>query len=416
MKRLLQINVTANWDSTGRIAEGIGEAAMAAGWESYIAYGRYMLPSRSHLIKIGGRADQAWHLLQTRLFDRHGLESVQATKRFIKQIEQVNPDIIHLHNIHGYYLNYPILFDYLKRWGGPVVWTLHDCWPFTGHCAYYSFAQCDRWKSGCHDCPQRHSYPLSYADRSRQNYEAKRKAFTGLSNMTLIPVSDWLKGEVEKSFLGCYNIKRIYNGVDLTAFHPANKKFSILGVASVWNERKGLSDFMKLRELLPMQEVNITLIGLSDEQIASLPPGITGIKRTSSIEELVRLYSENDVYVNTSNEETLGMTTIEAQLCGTPVIVYSTTAIPESVASPQAGRIVGRGNVEAVAKAIDDLRNGSWKPDIEEMRRVAKEKFGKQKRYEEYVNEFTRLTTVNHMDAYGIYQGNSAVKVMELTK
>ena len=177
MPTLLQINVTANWGSTGKIAEDIGRIAIEAGWESWIAYGRGNPHSQSKLIRIGSDFDMNLHGLQTRLFDNHGLASNKATKHFIKQIKAINPDIIHLHNIHGYYINYEILFDYLKEWGGPVVWTLHDCWPFTGHCAYYEFSNCYRWKSRCYDCPQIKSYPASLCyDRSTKNFFDKQES------------------------------------------------------------------------------------------------------------------------------------------------------------------------------------------------------------------------------------------------
>ena len=153
--RLLQINVTANWGSHGRIAEDIALGAQKEGWTTAMAYGRHMTPSAQHLFRVGSRFDVYRHVAETRLFDRHGLASVAPTKALVSYIGDYNPDIIHLHNIHGYYLNYPLLFDFLKSWGGPVVWTLHDCWPFTGHCAYFEYAHCDRWKTLCHDCPEK---------------------------------------------------------------------------------------------------------------------------------------------------------------------------------------------------------------------------------------------------------------------
>ena len=172
MKRLLQINpVLRTSTSTGRIMQEIGELALRNGWESYIAYGKGrdgIKPCQSQIIPIGGKWSTLCHGVQTRLFDRHGLASTQATKKFVKQIEEIAPDIIHIHNIHGYFLNYQVLFHYLSKCNIPVVWTVHDCWLYTGHCYYYSYIGCDKWQTGCNRCPQRGKFPASlFLDRSR---------------------------------------------------------------------------------------------------------------------------------------------------------------------------------------------------------------------------------------------------------
>lgn len=195
--KLLQINSTLNWGSTGRIAEEIGQVVLSKGWESYIAYGRQCNKSKSQSFRIGGDWAVYNHGLQTRLLDNHGLASRKETKHFIKQIERISPDVIHLHNIHGYYLNYSLLFDFLSKVNIPVVWTLHDCWAFTGHCSHYSYVGCNRWHTLCYDCPQKGDYPAScLIDRSEQNFRDKLRAFTLVKNMTLVPVSEWLAGEV----------------------------------------------------------------------------------------------------------------------------------------------------------------------------------------------------------------------------
>lgn len=384
-KKLVQINVAANWGSTGRIAEGIGETAIEAGWESYIAYGRYAQSSLSKLIKIGNRWDQAYHLLQTRLLDRHGMASIWATKRLLKQMEEIEPTLVHLHNIHGYFLNYPILFDWLKHWGGPVVWTLHDCWPFTGHCAYYDLACCDRWQLGCHHCPQLKSYPQSLLiDRSFANYENKRRCFTSLKNMTIITVSDWLKYEVEKSFLVKYPIRRIYNGIDLSTFHStgASPTKMVLGIASVWDNRKGLADFIAMRAQLP-DEIRITLVGLSKEQIKALPKGITGIERTNSIAQLCKLYSEALAFVNPTWEDNFPTTNLEALACGTPIITYRTGGSIEAVDN-QTGLIVDKGDINGLVAAIESISENRHKYTVP-CRQRAEKFYSKRDKFRKYV-------------------------------
>lgn len=390
MPKLLQINVTANWGSTGKIAEEIGLLAIDAGYESWIAYGRGNPRSKSNLIRIGNDRDKNLHAIQTRLFDNHGLSSKTETIKFIEKVKDIKPDIIHLHNIHGYFLNYPVLFDYLKEWGGPVVWTLHDCWPFTGHCAYYSFVGCSKWKTNCENCPQLNSYPSSwFIDRSKKNFENKKASFLGLPNLTLVPVSDWLADELRKSFLKDYPIKVIHNGIDINIFRPLkstqkeNDSKVILGVASVWERRKGLEEFIELRKLLPDNFI-IKLIGLTKKQIDSLPDGIIGISRTENVEQLVKLYNEANVFVNPTLEDNFPTTNLEAIACGTPVITFNTGGSPEAI-DPSTGIVIPYKEIGNMAEGIINICN-SKKIFKENCRLRAEKYFDKSDIYTSYLS------------------------------
>ena len=368
MPKLLQINVSANWGSHGRIAEEIGQFVMRQGWESYIAYGRYVNESKSCLIKIGNKNDIYNHVVKTRIFDNHGLSSIGATKKFLREISALNPDIIHLHNIHGYYINYELLLNFLKGFNKPVVWTFHDCWPFTGHCAYPVFADCEKWHTHCYaPCPMRREYPKSWVmDRCWKNYENKKTIFTTLKKLHIVTVSEWLEDELRKSFFADNDIRCIYNGIDVDVFRSGidtsslrlkhrfdrNDKI-ILGVASRWEDRKGLNDFYKLRGLLP-GNYKIVLIGLTDRQIIELPKGIEGIERTDNQEQLATYYNMADVYVNSSYAETFGMTTAEALSCGTPSVVYNITACPE-VLDNNTGYVVQPGDTNAMVEVIHKI-------------------------------------------------------------
>ena len=393
--KLLQINVTANWGSTGKIAEDIGKLAMEAGWESWIAYGRGNPSSASNLIRIGSDWDMKLHGLQTRILDKHGLASRKATKEFIKKVKEIAPDVIHLHNIHGYYLNYPILFEFLKEYGRPIIWTLHDCWSFTGHCAYYDFVKCNRWIAGCHDCPQLRSYPASIMmDRSARNYEDKRISFLGLENLTFVPVSDWLDQDIKKSFLKDYPSLVIHNGIDLDVFRPREKQtkdkntYIVLGVASVWEKRKGLDEFVTLRKLLP-DSYNIVLVGLSKEQISGLPNGIKGISRTDSVEELVDLYSKADVFVNPTLEDNFPTTNLEALACGTPVITYDTGGSPEAI-DEMTGVVVPYKDVNKLAQEIQRVCE-EHPIDSYNCRKRAEKYFNKQSAFKSYIELYNTL-------------------------
>lgn len=398
MAVLFQINVAANWGSHGRIAEGIGEIVQAHGWDSYIAYGRYANPSKSHLIKVGGFYDQYLHGARSLLLDRHGLGSKDATWRLIQNIDYVQPDIIQLHNIHGYYLNYPELFDYLSNLDVPVIWTLHDAWPFTGHCAFFDSVHCDRWKSGCYDCPQKTSYPSSFLlDRSKRNYEQKRRCFSSLRNLTLVPVSDWLNGLLGESFLKDIPRVCIHNGVDMDLFQPNDMQASlrpgkkiVLGVNSVWETRKGLSDFIALRSMLDDQYV-IVLVGVNRKQKKHLPEGVIGIERTDNIHDLAAYYSRADVFVNPTYEDNFPTTNLEALACGTPVITYQTGGSPEAI-DTTCGVVVPVGDVRALADTIQHVCQDSKNPfSSEACRKRVELHFRKEDRYQEYFDLYSSL-------------------------
>ncbi len=396
MPKLLQINVSANVGSTGKIAEHIGLLAEQKGWESVLAYGRSNNKSQLKTIKIGSDYDIKCHGIQTRLLDNHGLSSRNATSIFIDWVKSYKPDLVHLHNIHGYYINYPILFKWLKEWNGPVIWTLHDCWPFTGHCAYYSSIKCNKWQTHCYNCPQITSYPASICvDRSKSNFSQKKRFFTNLSNLHIVTVSDWLKNEVAHSFLGNYPLQTIHNGIDLSIFKPGNNNVKdnttkiILGVANKWEDRKGLNDFIYLRKLLP-EKYTIKLVGLSNKQIKTLPNGIIGIERTSDIKQLVELYTSADIYINTSVEETLGMTTIEAMACGTPVIVYDSTACKEPI-EPNICRSVSPKDINGLIKAIQLIEDESNNNTAETLIKWVSTRFNESICFQEYINLYEEI-------------------------
>ena len=398
MPILFQINVAANWGSHGRIAEGIGEIVQTHDWDSYIAYGRYANPSKSHLLKVGSAYDTLLHGAHSMLFDRHGLASKSATWRLIRDIDYIQPDIIQLHNIHGYYLNYPLLFEYLSSLDVPVVWTLHDAWAMTGHCAFPALAECNQWKDECVNCPlTRKEYPRCYGSaRTRENFQEKKYWFNTVPNLHIVTVSRYLEGQVRQSFLKDIDTRCIYNGVDIDVFHPYNYQFSrarhyqVLGVASVWEKRKGLDAFRQLRKKLP-ENYDIKLVGLTGQQARRLPDGITAVSRTDSIQELVELYANADVFVNPSQAESFGMTTAEALACGTPAIVYNTTACPELV-DDHTGGVVPLDDVQALTDAVQQWCEKSRKGDT---RRLCRERavslFSRQERYQEYYNLYDSL-------------------------
>ena len=417
MKKLLQINpVIRESTSTGRIMREIGDAAKEAGWESWIAYskGRDGVPEHpSHLLPVGNKPDVALHAIATWLFDAHGLASRLATKRFIKTIRQLDPDIIHIHNIHGYFLNYKLLFKYLKESGKPVIWTVHDCWLYTGHCYYYSSIGCDKWKTHCENCPQKRAFPTSWlADRSYQNFEDKRAAFNSLGDkLTIVTVSDWIRGEMSSSILGGCRYKVIHNGIDLNVFQPTDsasvlEKYSltgkriILGVASIWMKEKGLEDFATLARKIPDQVRNdavVVLVGrMTPEQKAALPEGIMTIPRTSNVRELAAFYSAAAVFINPTWQDNYPTVNLESLACGTPVITYRTGGSPEALgeisgANP-IGAVVDQGNIDGILRHIMAFMEADRAEISKRCRKFAVENFNKADRYKDYIGLYDDMT------------------------
>lgn len=394
MPKLLQINITANWGSTGKIAEAIGVAAMAHGWESYIAFGRWCNPSQSHLIKIGCRWDKYLHFAEQRIRDNEGLCSRAATKKLIRQIDEIKPDVVQLHNIHDHYLNYRLLFEYLNQTDIQVVWTFHDCWAFTGHCFHFVTKDCDKWKAGCYECPMRNVLPKTVLDRSRKNYELKKWLFGGCKNLTIVPCSDWMAGFVKQSFLKDKRIEVIKNGVDLSVFKPVVKAnedgtYGVLAVSSVWYKEKGLEDIYELRKLLP-ENYRICMVGLAESQLKDLPAGIEGIQRTQNVQELVRLYSQANVLINPTYADTFPTVNLEALACGTPVITYKTGGSPEAVSS-ETGVVVEQADVQGMAEAIRSICDKGKDHYTEACRKRAEEQFDKDKCFEKYVELYNQL-------------------------
>ena len=400
MKKLLQINpVIRTNTSTGRIMQEIGELAIANGWDSYIAYsgGRDGIkPCRSKLIPVGGKLSVALHGIWTRLTDRHGLASVIATRRFVRKIKELQPDIIHIHNIHGYFLNYKILFEYLSTADIPVVWTVHDCWLYTGHCNHYARVGCNKWMTQCEKCPQLSSFPASMlVDSSSRNFNDKRRLFTSVDDMTIVTVSDWMREEMRRSFLKDCQFKVVHNGVDLNVFNVGadssevreryglGDKHLILGVTSIWCREKGWDDFMELATMINEDEA-IVLVGVTQEQMRKLPHNVTGIPRTENVAQLAALYSAATALVNPTWQDNYPTVNLESIACGTPVITYRTGGSVESVCE-DTGYVVEQGDVEGLLAAFRKIKEAGKQTYVGRCRNYAVRYFGKNDRYQEYM-------------------------------
>lgn len=397
--KVLQINSVCGFGSTGRIATDLYKVLEEQGHECVIAYGRGSVLDGIKSMRIGTDFDVKVHGVLSRISDKHGFYSKRATQKIIEQIKGYNPDVIHLHNIHGYYINIELLFNYLKNVDKPIIWTLHDCWVFTGHCAHFEFIGCDKWKTGCKKCPQIGSYPSSLImDNSKWNYQKKKELFATVKNMTIVTPSNWLAVLVEQSFMSKFPIKVINNGIDLDVFKPTpsdfrqrygiEDKFIILGVASVWDRRKGLDDFIELSRMFD-EQYQIVLVGLNKKQLKQMPNNIIGIARTNSVKELAEIYSASDVFVNPSYEDNFPTTNLEALACGKAVITYDTGGSPESIGEGM-GVVVSKLDINELARKISDTKNNSI---IMEKRTQIELLYDKQKRFMDY---FKLYQTMNN--------------------
>lgn len=410
MPTLLQINVTANSGSTGKIAEQINQVAQSHGWETYLAYGRNVQPCQSKLVHIGNKLQVYEHYAEHRLFDNDGLASRMATRQLVRRIAEIQPDIIHLHNIHDHWLNYRILFNYLNTLNIPIVWTQHDCWSFTGGCAHFTLRGCYRWREGgcSQGCPMKQSMILRRLfEKTKMHFDLKQSLFKTTKHLTLVPVSYWLENLERQSFMKNHRIITIHNGIDVSIFRPTDsvevrKKYGIgegkyvIGVSSVWLPYKGWNDFMKLSEKTP-EGMKVVMVGLKPEQMEEASKnGILGIPRTENVTELAALYSGASLFCNLTYEDNYPTTNLEAMACGTPVLTYRTGGSPEAV-TPETGWIIEQGKLALVVSVIDN-----WAKKIEkdsnieiEMRHKCRERaekeFNKEDRFVEYMHLYEEL-------------------------
>lgn len=398
--KIVQINTVYGTGSTGKIMASLHQLAQKNGFDMYAAYGRGNAAVDIREYKIGNRLDFFQHVLINFFLGKSGFGSKAVTRRFLSWLDTIHPDLIHLHNIHGFYIHVGMLFEYIKQHHIPVVWTLHDCWPMTGQCAHFDYAGCLKWKTACHHCPiYRSNYPYSlFKDNSKYNYILKKKTFTNVSDMTIVTPSKWLADIVNQSFLKNYPVKVIPNGIDLNLFKPicmSSESRIVLGVANVWSSSKGLNYLIKLSEMLD-SPYHIVLIGLSKKQQSQIQSShgkeITCITRTSSQSELVTWYQRAYVYVNPTLEDNFPTTNLEALACGTPVITFNTGGSPESL-TDNCGIVVEKGNIEQLKEAILSLEHRT--DIIVSSCREQALHFNQDSNFQEYLELYAGLQSVN---------------------
>lgn len=392
--KLVQINHVCGRGSTGKICVGISELATQSGIDNRIFYSNN-LSDYTLSVKFGNEKYIKIQALKSRIFGNYGFNSNAATKRVIKELERYNPDIVHIHNIHGHDVNFERLFDYLREKRIKVVYTFHDCWAFTGYCPYFTMAKCDKWKTNCEHCPLRKEYSWFF-DKSKKNFERKEKALSGL-DLTIVTPSKWLADLVKKSFLKDYPVKVINNGIDLSIFKPTESDFRnkyglgnkkvLLGVADMWGKRKGLDVFVELSERLS-DEYKIVLVGTTEAIDKQLPSNILSIHRTQNQKELAEIYTTADLFVNPTREENYPTVNMESLACGTPVLTFKTGGSPE-ILDETCGSVVDCDDVDALEKEI--IRICETKPYSKKACLKRAKSFDMKDRFKEYIDLYEQL-------------------------
>ena len=393
--KIVEIN-TCDYGSTGKIMLQI--ASYAKPLYDVVTFSRKWKKQGEGIINsnfyFGSYFNNGLHHVMSFFTGYEGCFSVKGTKELLKKLDKIKPDIIHLHNLHGWYINIHLLFKYIKQNDIKVVWTLHDCWSFTGHCPHFTMVNCDKWKTRCYNCPQYKEYPKSLFDNSKKMYRLKKEWFTGVENLTIVTPSEWLAGLVKQSFLKDYPVKVIHNGIDLNVFKPtesdfrkkyniSREKFILLGVAFGWGKRKGLDVFIELQKRLDKDKYQIVLVGTDDNVDKQLPSSIISIHRTQNQTELAEIYTAADLFVNPTREEVLGMVNIEANACGTPVITFDTGGSPECI-NEKSGMVVDCDDIDGLQYGIEKICEQDLfsKDDCIEQAK----QFDMNKRFQEYID------------------------------
>lgn len=365
--KIVQINMV-DYGSTGKIMLQIAEIARENGFDSWVGYPDWGISKKKNIpnrIFIGNRYSRQIHFRLSGIIGFNGCFSYFSTKNFLRKLKKLKPDIIHLHNLHTAYINVPSLFKYIKKNNIKLIWTLHDCWPFTGRCPHFVLSKCNKWKTGCYKCETHREYPPSIIDTSKIMWKLKKKWFTGINDATIVTPSQWLGNLVKQSYLGEYPVRVINNGIDLSVFKPMesdfrkeyglDNKFIILGVAFVWDYKKGLDVFIELSKRL-QDNYQIVLVGTNDDVDKQLPDNIISIHRTQNQTELAKIYSAADLFLNATREDTFPTVNIEALACGTPIVTFKTGGSPEII-DETCGVVVEDNSVDSAEKIILHIYN-----------------------------------------------------------
>jgi len=397
--KIVQINAVHTIRSTGRQVVELCDFYRSKNHECTIAFS--IGEKIENTYKIGNSIDRRIHAFLSRLFGNQGYYSKRSTKKFINFLKTYKPDIVHLNNLHANYINLKLLLNYLACHDIPTVITLHDCWFYTGKCTHYTLKSCYRWKKSCGNCPQLKTDNVSWIfDRTSKTLNDKKKLINNIPRLAVVGVSRWITSEARQSILkDATFITNVYNWIDLNVFRSVKSnnsqkypnlenKYILIGVASSWGVSKGLDVFLKLSDELSEDEV-ILLVGNLPKS-TKLNDRILNIKEIDDVQELVKLYSMSDVFVNLSTEESFGKVTVEALACGLPVITNNHTANPEII-NERCGIILNDIKVDKILEALKIIRANTKEYYSSYCRDWVEKQFKYQDKAQDYLNLYKRL-------------------------
>lgn len=394
--KVVQINTTCGVGSTGKICSDISAMLTDRNIENYILYS-YCTNSCDNGIGCATKGYIKLQALKSKVLGNYGFNSKKATKKMIKELDRIKPTIVHLHNLHSHDCHLGMLLEYLKKTKVKVVWTFHDCFTFTGYCPHFSMAGCDKWKTECSACVQKEHFSWFF-DRSGELYNKKKKAFYGL-DLSIVTPSKWLCDRVKESFLKEFPVKVINNGIDLDVFKPTESDFRqrygipkdkkiVLGVAFDWSARKGLDVFVELSKKLNKDKYQLVMVGASEISDIAGCDNIIAISKTQNQSELAQIYTAADVFVNPTREEVLGLTNIEANACGTPVITFKVGGSPECLDS-HSGIVVEKDDIKELCKQIVYICEKN--PPQPTLCRERSKRFDLNEKYMEYIELYESI-------------------------
>lgn len=400
--RVLLIDVNCKYSSTGKIVYDLYNKLRAEGHEAAIAYGRGKKICEEKIYKFGLDIETYVHALLARVTGYNGYFSYFSTRRLIRFIEEFQPDVIHIHELHAYFVNIEPLINYIRQKGIKTVCTLHCEYMYTGKCGHSH--ECEKWKTECTKCPHVHEYPASILlDQTTYMFRKKKSLFDEWKGLVIATPSQWLADRAKQSFLRNCMTKVVHNGINVDIFRPQNadalkKEYNIkpdekvvLGLApDILSEAKGGSYILQLAEKMKNQKVRFVLVGVTGKGVEYID-NVVFVGKIRNQQKLAQHYSMADVFVICSKRENFPTTCLEAQCCGTPIVGFDTGGSRETAVLTEK-YFTDYGDVDALKESVESILYFSDE-NYRTLSQLAKDSFNITKMYDRYLEIYKIVTS-----------------------